>query len=141
MRNSKVILPSILTGFIITSLNTSIEFFADNFDVYRVTIPLKIPLSELYVLSTPLPLYILWFLASSIYVLLYDLLVRKHGNIYILLGIVAGWLMDTLGWVGGFLVIGNRGHPVVNALVWVILVPLSLKIYRTSKRLADKIFS
>ena len=112
----------LLTGLVISSLNTIIEALAYKYDLYEIKGPWKI-------LATPFPMFILWIFLSFIYIDVYYRIKNKFPSLlYVILGIVLGWCFDFIGWKIGLLEIKEKGSPFINALVWVILVPLTLVI-------------
>ena len=124
-----VVRSGLITGLIVTILNTIVEGIGASLDVYYVSGPLTI-------WKTPAPLFITWILLTFLYCLGYSLFSKDFHNeplssLYILAGIVAGWLFDYSGWrYLDILRLGEKGNPFLIATVWIIFVPLSIGIYR-----------
>ncbi len=113
---------SFVSGVIISSLNTVIEALSYKYSLYEIKGPWKI-------LATPFPMFILWIFLSFIYIDLYFRIKNRFPTfLYLISGIILGWCFDFVGWKIGILEIKENGSPLVNASIWVVLVPLSLAI-------------
>ncbi len=121
------IFASILSGFSVSILNTIIEYLSDRYDLYRIEGDYKI-------LSTPALLFILWGLLASIYALV-SFRAKDLILLYIIAGIIGGWIIDLIGIVKGILIVEEKGTILFNFSVWVILVPLTVILSRLYMKL------
>ncbi|MCS7214063.1 MAG: hypothetical protein NZ927_07615 [Candidatus Calescibacterium sp.] len=124
----KKIIASFLGGTIASVLNTIVEYISDTNEFYRVEGSHKI-------LSTPAIFFVLWIFLAGIYAL--GSFRVRNIFLYIVIGIIGGWILDFLGWKLGILVIEEKGNPIINATVWLVLVPTTVLL----SHLFNKIFS
>ncbi len=124
-KKKNVIIYALITGGIITSLNSLIELFALKLELYRID-------GSFRVLGTPLHFFISWWLLTYSFLLVFWMLIRKSRSIaavFVILSIFLGLSVDFLAWKNSLLVIMERGHWIFNVMVWLILVPLSVFIF------------
>jgi|GEM_PF-3079823 hypothetical protein len=118
------------TGFIISSLNTLVEKLSDELQLYRIY-------GEPKIFSTPIQLFFAWLFLTFMFIKIWETIKIRpkiFRIIYIVFAILIGWTMDFLGWKMGILKLGPKGNPIINAGVWILLVPSSIIIW-------EKIFS
>lgn len=118
------------TGFIISLLNTLVEKLSDELQLYRIY-------GEPKIFSTPIQLFFAWIFLTFIFIKIWETIkvrAKIFRIIYIISAILIGWTMDFLGWKTGILELGPKGNPIINAGVWIMLVPLSVIIW-------EKVFS
>lgn len=116
------IIASTLSGFSVSILNTTIEYLSDRYQMYRIQGNYKI-------LSTPAPLFILWWFLASIYTLV-SFRAKDFILLYIIAGIIGGWIIDLIGLTRGILIVEEKGSILFNFSVWVILTPLTVILSR-----------
>jgi hypothetical protein len=125
-RNKEMVIAGILTGIVIAALNMALEYFGSITGTYYVSGPWIL-------LKTPLPLSIGWVFMTFIYCSVYARMIRGQRRkgaliVFILIGILVGWLADYSFYRAGILTLGTRGSPAVIMTVWVVFVPATLFI-------------
>lgn len=124
-----ILITGFLTGIILTLVNMTVEWAGARADIYYVIGPFP-------VVRTPLPLLIAWVFLAFLFCAWYSLIFRRPRPVlrpwlYVSTGIAAGWGMDFTGWkVLGLLRLGDRGHPLILAVIWAVLIPLTIVVYR-----------
>ena len=126
-------LSSFLCGIVITLMNTGVEWLGAKWKIYYVH-------GRLPVLNTPLLFFILWIFLTFFYLIGYEVLTKKISEkiVYILAGIVLGWLFDWTMWRMGILSLGENGTPLIIAFIWIIAVPLAVGIFSFLKNFLGK---
>ncbi len=123
---------SFISGSIISLLNTLIEHLSNKYQLYTIK-------GEPKIFSTPIYFFLLWMALATAYALTsFRLKKRTYLYLYILIGILAGWLFDLSAWKIGILSIGDRGNPLINAFIWIFLVPLTILIAHSIRKLLNK---
>ncbi len=122
-----------MCGIVITIINTGFEYLGAKWDIYYVH-------GKTLIINTPLFFFILWIFLTFFYLLGYELLAERKSEkfVYILGGIILGWLFDWNMWRIGVLSLGKNGNPLIIAFVWIIAVPLAVFIYYLFKNFLGK---
>jgi len=125
--DKKVVKTGLIVGVIISSLNILLEYAGAELDIYYVSGPFRI-------IRSPLPLSIGWVFLTFLFCSGYELIARGRGSfitlLYITTGIVIGCFIDFSFYrFFEILTLGEKGSPLLIALIWIIFVPVTVSVY------------